>query len=139
MEPDPQHDKPAVTPGPAPMPENRALVVVSRAAIARLREIAGDDSTFLKDVFGAYQTDTAKRLVELRNAFASGDAKGLKRAAHTIKGSSLNVGAETLTAYCRQLEQIAESGNLDGTPDLIDRIEQESKRVGDELNTILQQ
>ena len=61
----------------------------------------------------------------------------MKRAAHTIKGSSLNVGAETLTTYCRQLEQIAESGRLDGVSDLITRIEQESARVGDELNKLL--
>ena len=57
------------------MPENRPSAIISSAAITRLREIAGDDSTFLKDVFGAFQTDTAKRVVELRNALAAGDAR----------------------------------------------------------------
>ena len=137
MESDPPHNNPAASSGPAPTPENAPPVVISSTAIARLREIAGDDATFLKEVFAAYQTDTARRLVELRTALAARDAKGIKRAAHTIKGSSLNVGAETLTAYCRQLEQIAESGKLDTVNDFIARIDRESKQVGDALNRLL--
>ncbi len=111
---------------------------VDGAAIARLREIADGDLTFLKEVFGAYQTDTAKRLVDLRSALATGDAKGMRRTAHTIQGSSLNVGAENLTTYCRQLERIAESGKLDGAAELIARIEQESKRVEAALSGFMQ-
>ena len=111
---------------------------VDVAAIARLREIADGDLTFLKEVFSAYQTDTAKRLVDLRSALETGDAKGMRRTAHTIKGSSLNVGAKNLTAYCHQLEQIAASGKLDGAAELIVRIEQESKRVEAELSGFIQ-
>ena len=137
MEPDSQHDQPAIAPEQAPMREDGRSAINS-TAITRLREIAGDDSTFLNEVFNIYLTDTAKRLVELRNAFATGDAKAVKRAAHTIKGSSLNVGADILTAHCRQLEQNAESGKLDGAAELIAQIEQESKRVAVELNRFLQ-
>ena len=136
MKPDPQRqEKTAVVLGPTPMQEDRKPAV-DVAAIARLREIANGDLTFLKEVFSAYQADTAKRLVDLRSALATGDAKGMRRIAHTIKGSSLNVGAENLTAYCHQLEQIAASGKLDGAAELIVRIEQESTRVEAELKRI---
>lgn len=109
---------------------------VDAAAIERLREIG--DVAFLKDVFSAFESDTARRLVAMREMLATGDVTGLKRAAHTIKGSSLNVGASNLTAISLQLEQLAGSGKLEGAAELITRMEEEFKRVVVELNRFTQ-
>ncbi|MFA6562013.1 MAG: Hpt domain-containing protein [Verrucomicrobiia bacterium] len=111
---------------------------VDAAAIERLREIGDGDVAFLKDVFSAFESDTAQRLVAMRETLAAGDFTGLKRAAHTIKGSSLNVGASNLTAVSLQLEQLAGSGKLEGAAELICRIEEEFKRVAVELHNITQ-
>lgn len=110
---------------------------VDAAAIERLREIG--DVAFLKDVFSAFESDTARRLVSMREMLATGDVTGLKRAAHTIKGSSLNVGASNLTACSLQLEQMAGSEKLEGAAELITRIEEEFKRVVVELNRYTQE
>ncbi len=107
---------------------------VDPAAIERLREIG--DAAFLKDVFSAFESDTAKRLAAMREMLATGDVTGLKRAAHTIKGSSLNVGATNLTATSLQLEQMAGAGKLEGAGEQITRMEEEFKRVVVELNRI---
>ncbi|MFZ2641968.1 MAG: Hpt domain-containing protein [Verrucomicrobiia bacterium] len=109
---------------------------VDAAAIERLREIG--DVAFLKDVFSAFESDTARRLAAMREMLATGDVTGLKRAAHTIKGSSLNVGASNLTAISLQLEQLAGSGKLEGAAELITRMEEEFKRVVVELNRFTQ-
>lgn len=109
---------------------------VDAAAIERLREIG--DVAFLKDVFSAFESDTARRLVAMREMLAPGDVTGLKRAAHTIKGSSLNVGASNLTAISLQVEQLAGSGKLEGAAELITRMEEEFKRVVVELNRYTQ-
>jgi len=111
---------------------------VDAAAIERLREIGDGDVAFLKDVFSAFESDTAQRLVALRTTLAAGDITGLKRAAHTIKGSCLNVGASSMAADSLQLEQLAGAGKLDGAPELISRIEQEFKRVVVELGRYAQ-
>ncbi|MCX6910474.1 MAG: Hpt domain-containing protein [Verrucomicrobia bacterium] len=111
---------------------------VDVAAIERLREIGDGDVAFLKDVFSAFESDTAQRLVALRTTLAAGDITGLKRAAHTIKGSCLNVGASSMAADSLQLEQLAGAGKLDGAPKLISRIEQEFKRVVVELGRYTQ-
>lgn len=111
---------------------------VDAAAIERLREIGDGDMAFLKDVFSAFETDTAKRLVVMRETLAAGDFTGLKRAAHTVKGSGLNVGASNLAASCLQLEQLAGSGKLEGAAELITRIEEEFKRVVVELSGFAQ-
>ncbi|OHE80294.1 MAG: hypothetical protein A2107_13265 [Verrucomicrobia bacterium GWF2_62_7] len=111
---------------------------VDAAAIERLREIGDGDVAFLKDVFSAFETDTAKRLVAMRETLTAGDFTGLKRAAHTVKGSGLNVGASNLAASCLQLEQLAGSGKLEGAAELIARIEEEFKRVVAELSGFAQ-
>ncbi|MFA5193397.1 MAG: Hpt domain-containing protein [Verrucomicrobiia bacterium] len=109
---------------------------VDAAAIERLREIG--DVAFLKDVFSAFESDTARRLAAMREMLTTGDVTGLKRAAHTIKGSSLNVGASNLTAISLQVEQLAGSGKLEGAVELITRMEEEFKRVVVELNRYTQ-
>ncbi|MCX6897590.1 MAG: Hpt domain-containing protein [Verrucomicrobia bacterium] len=119
-------------------PAENQKPAVDVAAIERLREIGDGDVAFLKDVFSAFQTDTAKRLVVMRETLAAGDSTGLKRAAHTIKGSGLNVGASNLAASCLQLEQLAGSGKLEGAAELIARIEEEFKRVVAELSGFAQ-
>lgn len=111
---------------------------VDAAAIERLREIGDGDVAFLKDVFSAFESDTVQRLVALRTTLAAGDTTGLKRAAHTIKGSCLNVGASSMAADSLQLEQLAGAGKLDGAPELISRIEQEFKRVVADLGRYTQ-
>jgi HPt (histidine-containing phosphotransfer) domain-containing protein len=111
---------------------------VDAAAIERLREIGDGDVAFLKDVFSAFESDTTQRLVAMRQTLAAGDLTGLKRAAHTVKGSGLNVGASQLAASSLQLEQMAGAGKLDGAAELIGRIEEEFKRVVAELNRIMQ-
>ncbi|MFA6561942.1 MAG: response regulator [Verrucomicrobiia bacterium] len=113
------------------------LSAVDAEAIARLRELAeGDSQAFLKDLLGTYLTDTAKRLATLQKNAADGNVLELMRAAHAIKGSSLNVGANQLAEYCQQVEEIAETGKLDGTAKLITRIAQEFERVQKELNSL---
>lgn len=74
-------------------------------AIANLRALGdeGDDS-FLKEIIGIYLEDTPVRLADLRAAAAKGDAALYTRAAHTIKGSSSNVGAAAVRAIAEQIE-----------------------------------
>ncbi|MCX6899578.1 MAG: response regulator [Verrucomicrobia bacterium] len=108
---------------------------VDAEAIARLRELSeGDPQEFLKDLLGTYITDTSKRLIALQKNAADGNARELMRAAHAIKGSSLNVGANLLADYCQQVEEIAATGSLDGTAKLVAQIEREFERVKTELN-----
>jgi two-component system, sensor histidine kinase and response regulator len=116
---------PAVPPTPPSTP-----AAVNAEALDRLRELSdGDALSFLKDLLGTYQNDTTQRLTVLRAACAAADAGGLRRAAHAIKGSSLNVGALHLADLCQQVELLAESGALDAIAGLVTQIGQEFERV----------
>jgi two-component system sensor histidine kinase/response regulator len=47
---------------------------------------------------------TPPLLTELRTAVERDDARGIRRAAHTLKGSCQNVGASFMADLCRALE-----------------------------------
>jgi len=126
----------AVAPAPSAA-SSSGTSAVDAEAIARLRELAdGDSQAFLKDLFGTYIKDTTKRLEALRTSLAEKNARDLMRAAHAIKGSSLNVGANPLADYCQQVEEQAGDGKLDGMAKLVAQIEREFERVRKELNDL---
>ena len=84
----------------------------------------------MKQVIGAYLADTPPRFAQLRAAAEAGDAEALRQAAHALKSSSANVGAEQLAALCKELEMI---GRDDGVRPLVARVESEAARVIDSL------
>ncbi|HPP46535.1 MAG TPA: Hpt domain-containing protein, partial [Accumulibacter sp.] len=63
------------------------------------------------------------------SAVQEGDADGLRKAAHGMKSSSANVGAEALAALCKELELIGRAGTVDGADELLVQAEQELRQV----------
>jgi HPt (histidine-containing phosphotransfer) domain-containing protein len=57
------------------------------------------------------------------------DAGALERTAHTLKGSSSNMGATRMAAVCAELEEAGASGDLGRAPGLLARLEEEFGRV----------
>ena len=112
---------------------------VDPAAVDRLRELAdGDPQAFLKEIRAAFNADTAKRILSLRQAALDNDGNGLKRAAHAIKGSSLNLGAHQLAEMCRHLEHLGGAGSVANAAEMVTAIEAESERVRVELNKLIE-
>ena len=68
----------------------------------------GED--FLVELIGDYLEDGLSRLARLRQAFESGDAATLTLEAHTLKSSSATLGAETLSALAKRLEDLGRNG-----------------------------
>nr|WP_218626439.1 Hpt domain-containing protein [Pseudomonas sp. dw_358] len=69
-----------------------------------------------------FLSDAGARLKQLQKAT---DADGLAQAAHSLKGSSSNMGAVRLAELCRQLEQEAEQLSPTATAQLLQDIAQE--------------
>ena len=53
----------------------------------------------------------------------------LERAAHTLKGSCTNFGAERMRAACERLELAARAGNLENAAGMIKEIDNEFELV----------
>jgi HPt (histidine-containing phosphotransfer) domain-containing protein len=88
--------------------------------------VDGDDTSFLSDLFESYLRTATESLSTLREA-PSNDV--MHRAAHTLKGSSLNVGAIGVASVCRQLESDLKKRELGNLQDCIARIEVQVQRV----------
>jgi two-component system sensor histidine kinase/response regulator len=71
----------------------------------------GED--FLVELIDVYLDDTPARLAQLRQALDGGDAETMIREAHTLKSSSANVGAMTLSALAQQVELAGRNGRAD--------------------------
>jgi histidine phosphotransfer protein HptB len=96
------------------------------STISMLQEVMEDAFVPLLE---SYLTDTQERLQELRDASAAHDAEQVRRVAHSLKGSSGNVGAMQMAELCLRVEEIGKLGSVDGVANIIGDIEQEFVQV----------
>jgi PAS domain S-box-containing protein len=99
------------------------FVSLDDAALGNLRDLGGDD--FLGEVIDAFLADAPSLLATLRSSLDAGNDEELRRAAHTLKSNGATLGAAGFADLCRDLEQRAKARELDGAPELVDRIEEE--------------
>jgi two-component system sensor histidine kinase/response regulator len=95
---------------PLPLDE----VVGSRAAFDRaeaLQRVCGNFA-LLRELAGLFLEDSPKWVGEIRQALRAGDAAGLRRAAHTLRGSASSFGARPSEEAAGRLEALARDGNL---------------------------
>jgi len=78
-----------------------------------------------------------RRIAKLRAACAAGDAVEVYKAAHSLKGSAGNIGAQRLLAVCRQLDEKGRTGDLAEAEQLVDTLDSEFARVEVAIRGIL--
>ena len=111
--------------------------VLDPDAIENLRALSPDtDGAFLRELIEIYLQDTPARFAELDATFASGDAPGLMRAAHTIKGSSGNFGASRLAKLAQEIETHAKAANLPAAAAVVPEFKAEYAKVAAALTQI---
>ncbi len=104
---------------------------IDAAALDDLRELGGDD--FVAEVIDTFLADAPALLATLRRSLDEGNAEELRRAAHTLKSNGATLGAGDFSEHCRELEQLAKSGELQGAPDLVARVEREYEGLEEAL------
>lgn len=91
-----------------------------------LKQVMEDDFNLLIETF---RQDSTERLKKLHEVVQGNDADLIRRAAHSFKGSSSNIGAQQLAALCATLEKKALAGNFQGLVEDVQVIEQEFLHV----------
>lgn len=77
------------------------------------------------DLIETFLADAKVRLDELSQTVESTVADDIRRAAHSFKGSSLNVGATGLSALCKEMEDFARDGRTVYSKDILSKIKAE--------------
>jgi CheY-like chemotaxis protein/HPt (histidine-containing phosphotransfer) domain-containing protein len=124
---------PAAAPTP-PFPPAAAagesLLVLDTTVLAALRDLRDpDEPDPVPELIQLFLQDAPQRLAALDDAVARTEASGVREAAHSLKGSSNNIGARRLAHLCDELEQKARKADLTDAPGQIAMIREELAKV----------
>lgn len=102
---------------------------IDPAALANLKAIGGGDASFVEELVVMFREDSPPRLDGIAADHARGDAAGVAKNAHSLKGSGANFGAERFRALAQAIETAGKSGDISGVPALLEDLKAEFARV----------
>ena len=113
-------------------------LVIDPQAIENLRALnPGDNDEFLREIAAIFLEDTPLRIAELSQSLGAGDVGRFTRAAHSIKGSSANLGAMALRAVAEKLEHQSRTDGLGGVAPMVENVKAEFIRAETELRKLV--
>jgi histidine phosphotransfer protein HptB len=96
----------------------------------RLRELKDElGPEILAELITDFVLDTTKRLDVIRETISRDDPPALKAAAHALKGSCGNLGADQMQKICERLEQMGLSGDISNASKLLSQLESEFGQI----------
>lgn len=109
-----------------------ASASIDAAMMAQLKDLLGER---FGELVMRFIEDGERRIGLLRSAVAGRDFVVIHAESHGLKGSSRNIGANTLGGLCGELEQLGKDHCVEGMPTLLAAVEQEFAAVCAELKT----
>jgi HPt (histidine-containing phosphotransfer) domain-containing protein len=124
-----------------PVPfEAHALVpdtgVLDPAALGDLLSMLGGEFAYLEEIIDSFLEDAPQLLAELEAAIKDGDSSGVRRLAHSLKSNGTDLGANTFTNLCKEMEMLGRSGKLTSSAGLAERITAEFGEVESALHLV---
>lgn len=109
-----------------------ARAKIDAAMMVQLKDLLGER---FGELVLRYIQDGERRISLLHSAVAAQDFVVVHAESHGLKGSSRNIGANTLGNLCGDLEQLGKDHNAGGMQALLAAVEQEFAAVCAELKT----
>jgi two-component system, sensor histidine kinase and response regulator len=104
--------------------------VIDADVLNGLRSLTrGTQPDFLIELIDLFIEDAPDRIAQMKRAVASEDSAALRRAAHALKSSSLNLGARRMHALCEIIEERISLNSQRIASTLIATLEEEFARV----------
>jgi HPt (histidine-containing phosphotransfer) domain-containing protein len=101
--------------------------------LTRLEEAFKDDTAGIADLLDMALQTGAKHRGTLAQGVAAGDAVAVARAAHGIKGSAGNIGANEVYRLATELDARARTGDISDARERVDAIDAAYARVAEEV------
>lgn len=118
--------------GSAPSEPPDKVDPLNRETLENLRQLSDEsDPGFLRDLIDLFLNDSGLLMEQIEVCTAAGNAPDVQHAAHTIKGSSGNLGALQLSKLCLEVEQLAKKGLF--SVEAVVRLRSEYESVKSEL------
>jgi HPt (histidine-containing phosphotransfer) domain-containing protein len=118
-------------------PEKPQQEILNISVINKLRNIGnGNGDEFIMEVISMFILQ-AERIIENINIYCGEKRyEEMGQAAHKLKGSALNVGAEALAKICKQLELKARIGDGGDCEKMMDKLNDINSKTTIELKKI---
>ncbi|MCX6967072.1 MAG: response regulator [Verrucomicrobia bacterium] len=102
--------------------------------LATLKELDMDgDERFFFSLLETYHQSAQADIQDLKEALESRNPAKLRDKAHSLKGSSRNIGANAIGDTCQELETLADSQNLEGAAELMHKLTDAFSKVEQEI------
>lgn len=98
----------------------------------------GNDVDFLSSLAELFREDCPRHLRELDLAVAANDLERLRNTAHSLKGSSGNIGGKRAAEAALRLELVASAGELKDVHQPIHELKTEIKQLQLALDTLIE-
>jgi HPt (histidine-containing phosphotransfer) domain-containing protein len=106
--------------------------ILDREVISTLRSMRRNGPrNILLQLLTTFREGTPGLLESIRNAAAEGDAAKLEKAAHSLKGSSLTIGATRMGQLTAEIERCGREKVLGDVDSLIAQLEHEFHRASE--------
>jgi HPt (histidine-containing phosphotransfer) domain-containing protein len=129
--PPPEADHPVPEPAPAP-PDDVSLIDPSYLdGLRQLGELSG--KPILQEIMAHYLAETPRRLERMRQALLRSDAEELNFVAHSLKGSSAQIGAVRLASLSAELERKSKDAGLPNSTELAGLLADLEREIGRSL------
>ncbi|WP_297324371.1 Hpt domain-containing protein [Nitrosomonas sp.] len=115
--------------------DNPVLNLNQLNALRQLNPINGVG--VLKKLILIYLKSAPAFLSQIEDAIQDKDSLMLRRAAHTLKSSTANIGAETLADICQKLEDFGDNNQVDEAAKLLAKFQHEFLQVTVALEKLL--
>ncbi len=113
--------------------------LIDLTAIRRLQNIGQQtDPGFLHQILEMFMKQAPENISDIIQCFDRGDFTGLWKAAHKLKGTCLNIGAERLAGICREIERKGKNLETNGLQGLCMQLEIDYKSTLTELKKLFE-
>jgi PAS domain S-box-containing protein len=117
------------------LPQNNAANTQWPIDMAFITQILGESGEeMLAELIPLYLKESAHLFNDILTAFNKEEMVDLNRLAHTLKGSSANIGIKSVAALCKALEEASKNNDMPEVSNLVTALSNELKRVWQVLN-----
>lgn len=88
-----------------------------------------NDEVLAGKIIAGFLEDLPRQLLALRSHLEKGDASGAQTLAHTLKGATATISAESMTEFCLEVQKAAGANEIGVALAALLRLEEEFERL----------
>ena len=110
------------------------MQIIDFSILEQFCELLGENGkNEARELVNLYLQDAPEQIKTMQDSLEANEIEIFKRAAHTFKSSSANVGASGIQTLCQSMENEATTGNLDTLKTPLTEVITQFQQVKDEL------